>query len=503
MPYRDYPPEKRLKEESSSEQEELDWDDEKHALPLETYTGNPYHYHHPSLSTTEYRSSSRTHYATSRPGRPLIDFVKNEWQTDPRYGQITPPYSPTWSEYEDFRFIQLRHAAQRPYFKRKLLGILLCALAFWTSYDLLLVPVLQSWGESSSIKESLNTRIRSGKGWFGMNMQPKFADIIQLETLDKSLIPGGEGNGRKHEREKRLIVVGDVHGCVDELTYLLAKVSFNKHHDHLVLTGDLVSKGPSSPAVVDLAISLNASCVRGNHEDRILLARRDLHNSKLALRGPTSISELESESFGDKHISKSESADHELAASLSDKQVAYLSACPLILLLGPIRGLAPQVSVVHAGLLPGVPLERQDPSAVMTMRSVDLDTYVPSPDAAPESLAKDKKEKEKKQKEKKQNERKSRQKEKDIVPVPWTKLWNEYQSLRPKAERQAVIYGHDSKRGLVLDKYSKGLDSGCARGGKLSALVIESERRWWKGNSGRVRTTIVSVGCQDYRDEEH
>ena len=61
---------------------------------------------------------------------------------------------------------------------------------------------------------SLDSRIKTGKGWFGINMQPKFADIIQLEKLDRSLLPGETGG--KHEREKRLIVVGDVHGCVDE-----------------------------------------------------------------------------------------------------------------------------------------------------------------------------------------------------------------------------------------------------------------------------------------------
>jgi hypothetical protein len=37
-----------------------------------------------------------------------------------------------------------------------------------------------------------------------------------------------------------------------------------------------------------------------------------------------------------------------------------------------------QVVVVHAGLVPGVGLDRQDPSTVMTMRTIDLDTHVPS-----------------------------------------------------------------------------------------------------------------------------
>jgi hypothetical protein len=37
------------------------------------------------------------------------------------------------------------------------------------------------------------------------------------------------------------------------------------------------------------------------------------------------------------------------------------------------------VVVVHAGLVPDVELEKQDPSSVMTMRTIDLETHVPSP----------------------------------------------------------------------------------------------------------------------------
>lgn len=52
-----------------------------------------------------------------------------------------------------------------------------------------------------------------------------------------------------------------------------------------------------------------------------------------------------------------------------------------------------------------------------------------------------------------------------------------------------VIYGHDSASSLQLKKYTKGLDTGCYRGGKLTALVIEDG-----GKQG-----IVQVNCRDYR----
>lgn len=129
----------------------------------------------------------------------------------------------------------------------------------------------------------------------------------------------------------------------------------------------------------------------------------------------------------------------------------------MILDVGPVDGLG-DVRVVHAGLVPGVSLQRQDPISVMHMRTLDLNSHVPSP----------------------VND-----------GMPWNKIWNKFQTLLPKDERSTVIYGHDSARGLQLAKYSKGLDTGCVKGGKLTALVLTS------GNNKNAKT--VSVDCKDYR----
>ena len=47
----------------------------------------------------------------------------------------------------------------------------------------------------------------------------------------------------------RVIVIGDVHGCLRELDNLLDKVDYQQGHDTLVLAGDLVDKGPDSVGV--------------------------------------------------------------------------------------------------------------------------------------------------------------------------------------------------------------------------------------------------------------
>ena len=54
-------------------------------------------------------------------------------------------------------------------------------------------------------------------------------------TLDEATLGSG-----------RLIVIGDVHGCVVELRELLAKVDFRQGNDTVVLVGDSVDKGPRS-----------------------------------------------------------------------------------------------------------------------------------------------------------------------------------------------------------------------------------------------------------------
>lgn len=44
----------------------------------------------------------------------------------------------------------------------------------------------------------------------------------------------------------RLLVVGDVHGCIEELHELLRKVNYVQGEDNLIFTGDLGDKGPFS-----------------------------------------------------------------------------------------------------------------------------------------------------------------------------------------------------------------------------------------------------------------
>lgn len=142
----------------------------------------------------------------------------------------------------------------------------------------------------------------------------------------------------------RTLIVGDVHGCADELDDLLRAAAFTKG-DRLILVGDLVAKGPDSAGVVARARELGARAVLGNHEMPVLAHHRALRNGDEPPRiKPT---------------------HREAAESLTQADVAWLEALPYAIEL-PEHG----VVVAHAGLVPGVPLAEQPTEALLTMRSL-------------------------------------------------------------------------------------------------------------------------------------
>ncbi len=77
-------------------------------------------------------------------------------------------------------------------------------------------------------------------------------------------------------------IVGDVHGCYEELLGLIEKLGYSasehvvSHPEgrRLVFVGDLVDRGPDSPNVLRLAMASvkagNAICVPGNHDTKFL-----------------------------------------------------------------------------------------------------------------------------------------------------------------------------------------------------------------------------------------
>lgn len=68
----------------------------------------------------------------------------------------------------------------------------------------------------------------------------------------------------------RDFVVGDLHGCVDALRYLLHEIGFDGARDRLFSVGDLVDRGTDSLAAIDLIDKPWFYSVLGNHEDSLI-----------------------------------------------------------------------------------------------------------------------------------------------------------------------------------------------------------------------------------------
>lgn len=82
-------------------------------------------------------------------------------------------------------------------------------------------------------------------------------------------------------------VVGDVHGCLEELLDLLDHCDYTRQGHHpegrrLVFLGDLTDRGPDSLGVVrlvrELVSSGRAQCILGNHDFNLLLGERKHEN---------------------------------------------------------------------------------------------------------------------------------------------------------------------------------------------------------------------------------
>ncbi|KAL4722307.1 hypothetical protein ACLX1H_010658 [Fusarium chlamydosporum] len=348
---------------------------------------------------------------------------------------------------------------------------------------------------------------------YGMYNRPSYDGIDLIRNLPSEHVPTAKNR-------KRLVVVGDIHGMLEPFDKLLKKVKFNPETDHVIAVGDMINKGPKSSEVISRLMEIKASAVRGNHEDRVILAWRSLSSQ----HGVAAY--LDSEHAA-RH--RGEEEDLKTAHSLTEPQMTWLKKLPVILSCEPMA-----LYFVHAGLVPGVPLPQQDAWAAMNMRTLRF----PREEFRQKEIEKKRKQAEKqrqKEMEKAQEAAQAQASFKQRRSIPggedtdsrdhvaraepveagsasaasstdenvdsertnpdrdtwlpidghegerWTKLWNKEQKKLPGPDRRSVIYGHDAKRGYQEDSYTFGLDSGCVKGNALTALIIQAkEGGGWK-----------------------
>lgn len=65
-------------------------------------------------------------------------------------------------------------------------------------------------------------------------------------------------------------IVGDIHGCLEDLLRALQLIGFNEKTDRLFSVGDLIDRGPHSKECAELVFKPWFYAVRGNHEQMMI-----------------------------------------------------------------------------------------------------------------------------------------------------------------------------------------------------------------------------------------
>lgn len=290
----------------------------------------------------------------------------------------------------------------------------------------------------------------------------------------------------------QVFIVGDVHGCFDELLRLVELSQIDLSRDTLILAGDLVGKGPKSVDVVQWCVrqrreKKNVYAVIGNHDQFLLRCayaqgkldgkqyrdalpadrptimaaeRAETSTPSAAAQLPwiedwthdtaKSMSEHNPSLYaltyyarmtGFHSVTRS-TADHWITASrLTDEEMHFIATLPLSI---ELKGLSTRV--VHAGLVPDRSLEHQHPFHCMTMRNLVKVTQTQLTDATP-----DKKEV-------------WLPFETQKVGLPWSTVWK---------EQEMLIFGHDAVRGFQRPSSSVlGLDTGACYGKYLTGVWL-------------------------------
>lgn len=139
-------------------------------------------------------------------------------------------------------------------------------------------------------------------------------------------------------------MVGDIHGCYDELEDLLEAVNFGDK-DRLISVGDLITKGPKSREVLERFMTEpRFSSVIGNHD---LAIRRRWNGEKFKLK-------------------PSQKPTHKALKKEKHHFLPFLNALPFMIDLETHL-------VVHAGIRPDVALHSQTTEDLTELRSLGPD----------------------------------------------------------------------------------------------------------------------------------
>lgn len=157
--------------------------------------------------------------------------------------------------------------------------------------------------------------------------------------------------------QNRTIAIGDVHGCADEFEELLAALQV-RPGDRVIQLGDLINRGPDSHRCIALARKHGVEAILGNHELRLLNARRE--NRPEILKDYDAVT----------------------VEQMTEDDWAFIGGMPKF----KYEGLTDTV-FVHGGFLPDRPWQGQPVEVTLRIQVVDKDGNAAKRSEAPDAPA--------------------------------------------------------------------------------------------------------------------
>jgi predicted phosphodiesterase len=223
---------------------------------------------------------------------------------------------------------------------------------------------------------------------------------------------------------QRLVAIGDIHGCLQELEELLQLIQPSAK-DLIVFLGDLVDRGPDSKGVVDCVRELQLTypyvfSVLGNHDEKHV--RFGYHN------------ELTKHNPGYKNPIRAGSFFEAIHLSLTQDDLIWMAGNPDSIVLSQ------RIILTHAGLLPYA--WRNQPT-----KGLIRNRYLDSKTLSPVNLVT-------------RDEKPFCQPDNSVL---WQKVWF--------PQTGCVITGHIVVPEVQVLNNCHSIDTGCVFGGKLTAYV--------------------------------
>jgi len=278
---------------------------------------------------------------------------------------------------------------------------------------------------------------------------------LQLEQLDDANTKGNKNNNNA----KNVLIIGDIHGCYDELMMLYDKavqanggVPFRA----IITVGDLTAKGPKSVEVLR-HFQKNSDrwyAVRGNNDDGTLRAALNdpvrMHQEKYTFVKDMNDGDVQFMAELPYTITIPSAVLEQDAGDGSEKKSTSGDDHDALIYNLDVR----DTIIVHAGLITGKPLEEQDITTMILVRGLqkrdsadgpwEFYSFSKAKALEPDAVAYNRP---------------------AVGPTLWAKTWE---------GPQRVVFGHDAAIGLqqYAGDWALGIDTGAVYGGQLTGLIL-------------------------------